>query len=78
MKVGDWVIVEDCKLRGKIGKVARVLDLVYNPTSFVPNAIIWDPFEGSFEECLVNVNRAYGWSAKVRPLTLLERELYEL
>lgn len=80
MKVGDWVIVENCNNVLLAGKVSRILDPnTTNPhTSFKTNASIWDPKEGDFEHCLKEFGRGYGWSAKVRPLTLLERELYEL
>ena len=77
MKVGDWVIVEDCSNKFLVGKVSRVIIPNHNNIyfSFKTNAFVWDHDEGSFEYCL---NLRKGWSAKVRPLTLLERELYEL
>lgn len=77
MKVGDWVIVEDCSSKGLVGKVSRIIipNFINIYFSFKVTALIWDPEEGSFEYCL---KLRTGWSAKVRPLTLLERELYEL
>ena len=80
MKVGDWVIVEYCPCTEFSGKVLRILDLYSNPyTQFKYDALIWDPSEGNFEHCLkLHKENGYGWSAKVRPLSLLERELYEL